>query len=312
MVLHLQGRRVVRAEELAQTFEISERTVYRDIVALGEAGVPVVGEAGVGYSLARGYHLPPVMFTADEALAMAVGQDLVKAMTDDSIAGPMGDALVKIRSVLPVDHQDALDRLRQATAVLSPKGEKVEKLPRRFLLRVQRAAIARAVLNMKYRDREGVGTAREIEPLGVIYFNDAWYVVAWCRMRKGLRHFRVDRMVEIERTGEKYAVREDFTLTKHLESERHGGEASFKAVARMTPGAADSARAERWLGVVDEREISDRELELTFEVGSLEGMAWWILSQAGRAWIVSPDKLRRKVAKMARQVGEKHQDPKPS
>ncbi|MDI1319817.1 MAG: HTH domain-containing protein, partial [bacterium] len=82
MVLHLQGRRVVRASELAEHFSITERTVYRDIAALGEAGVPIVGEAGVGYCLLKGYQLPPVMFTADEATSLVVGGELVKQVTD--------------------------------------------------------------------------------------------------------------------------------------------------------------------------------------------------------------------------------------
>lgn len=308
MVLHLQGRRVVRAEELAREFEISDRTVYRDIAALGEAGVPVIGEAGVGYSLARGYHLPPVMFTADEALALSIGEGLVRAMTDDSVAGPMGKALVKIRSVLPVDHQDTLDRLRQATAVVAPIKPGRTGGVRELLLPVQRAAIARAVLEIHYQDREGTPTTRTIEPLGVIYFNDSWYAVAWCRMREGLRHFRIDRMTKIERTGEKFPVRTDFDLSGHLEAEANNRGESLEVVVRMNPGAADSARRERWLTIKDERVLSRREVELTLQVYSLTGAAWWILSMAGGAHAVSPPELRAEVAAMATGIAKKHQE----
>src|SRR5687768_8048088 len=119
MVVQLQGRRLVRAEELARHFEISLRTVYRDIAALGEAGIPIVGEAGVGYSLLKGYHLPPVMFTSDEASALFFGAKLVDHMTDASLRKQMNTALLKIRSVLPRDRQDHLDRLDRSTAILS-------------------------------------------------------------------------------------------------------------------------------------------------------------------------------------------------
>src|SRR5439155_11114684 len=95
MVLRLQGRRVVRAEDLATHFEISVRTVYRDIAALGEAGIPVMGEAGVGYGLAKGYHLPPVMFTAEEASALFMGGKLVDYLTDASLRKQMDSALLK-------------------------------------------------------------------------------------------------------------------------------------------------------------------------------------------------------------------------
>src|SRR5882762_8641742 len=106
MVLFLQGRRVVRAMELAEHFEITERTVYRDISALCEAGVPISGEAGVGYSLMKGYQLPPVMFTAEEATSLFVGGELVKQFTDASLQAPMMSALDKLRAVLPRDRQD--------------------------------------------------------------------------------------------------------------------------------------------------------------------------------------------------------------
>src|SRR5258705_9298106 len=117
IALRLQSRRVVRAEDLAAHFEISVRTVYRDLAALGEAGIPIIGEAGVGYSLVKGYHLPPVMFTSEEAMALFVGGEMVKQFADASMTGPMESALLKIRSVLPRERQDDLDRLTRATAI---------------------------------------------------------------------------------------------------------------------------------------------------------------------------------------------------
>src|SRR6266568_8789300 len=108
IVVHLQGRRVVRAEEIAAHFEISVRTVYRDIAALGEAGIPILAEAGVGYSLARGYHLPPVMFTAEEASALSIGGKLVEHLTDASLRKQMESALLIDwhRSLLPLKSRD--------------------------------------------------------------------------------------------------------------------------------------------------------------------------------------------------------------
>src|SRR5271154_742128 len=122
MVLHLQGRRVVRAEELATHFSVNIRTVYRDIAALGEAGVPISGEAGVGYCLMKGYQLPPVMFTADEATSLFVGGELVKQFTDASLHGPMTSALDKLRAVLPRDRQDHVERLVNHTLVINRPG----------------------------------------------------------------------------------------------------------------------------------------------------------------------------------------------
>ncbi|MBC8010315.1 MAG: HTH domain-containing protein, partial [Burkholderiales bacterium] len=117
IVLHLQGRRVVRAEDLAGRFAVSLRTIYRDMAALGEGGVPIAGEAGVGYSLVKGYHLPPVMLTADEAGALFLGGALVREFTDDSLRAPSLSALDKLRAVLPPDQRDHVERVGRATLV---------------------------------------------------------------------------------------------------------------------------------------------------------------------------------------------------
>src|SRR5215510_6469295 len=128
IALRLQSRRLVRAEDLAAHFEISVRTIYRDMAALGEAGIPIVSEAGVGYSLLKGYHLPPVMFTAEEASALSVGGKLVEHLTDASLRKQMDSALLKIRSVLPRDRQDYLDRLERSTAIVSRTSKATPRL----------------------------------------------------------------------------------------------------------------------------------------------------------------------------------------
>src|SRR5437870_10711526 len=139
MVLRLQSRRVVRAEDIAAHFEISVRTVYRDIAALGEAGVPIMAEAGIGYSLVKGYHLPPVMFTTEEASALSTGGQLVEHLTDASLRRQMESALLKIRSVLPRDRQDYLDRLRRSTAVTVRPADANSRLSSEALIPIQRA-----------------------------------------------------------------------------------------------------------------------------------------------------------------------------
>src|SRR6266446_3271202 len=153
IALRLQSRRVVRAEDLAGHFEISVRTVYRDIAALGEAGIPILAEAGVGYSLARGYHLPPVMFTAEEASALSIGGKLVEHLTDASLRKQMDSALLKIRSVLPRDRQDYLDRLERSTAVVA-QGHALTPIPRlssQALIPIQRGLAERRVLALEYQ-----------------------------------------------------------------------------------------------------------------------------------------------------------------
>src|SRR5262249_17364585 len=157
--------RVVRAEDLATDFEISVRTVYRDIAALGEAGIPIMAEAGVGYSLVKSYRLPPVMFTAEEASALSLGGKLVENLTDASLRKQMESALLKIRSVLPQDRQDYLDRLERSTAVISRRTNAVPRLASEALIPIQRALAERRVLALDYQGgQRGHPTRRQVEP----------------------------------------------------------------------------------------------------------------------------------------------------
>src|SRR5262249_52000205 len=137
IALRLQSRRVVRAEDLATHFEISIRTIYRDLAALGEAGVPIVGEAGVGCRLMGGYRLPPVMFTTEEASALSMGGMLVEHLTDASLRKQMDSALAKIRSVLPRERQDYLDRLERSTAFVSRSSTDIPRLSSEALTPIQ-------------------------------------------------------------------------------------------------------------------------------------------------------------------------------
>ena len=199
IVVRLQGRRVVRAEDLAAHFEISVRTVYRDLAALGEAGIPIIAEAGVGYSLVKGYHLPPVMFTAAEASALFLGGKLVDHLTDASLRKQMESALMKIRSVLPRDRQDYLDRLERSTAVISRGSMAIPTWSSQVLIPIQRALAERRVLSLDYQGgQRREMTRRQVESLGLVYYSDNWHLIAYCRLRRDVRDFRTDRICKFE------------------------------------------------------------------------------------------------------------------
>jgi predicted DNA-binding transcriptional regulator YafY len=304
MVMQLQGRRLVRAEELARHFEVTVRTVYRDMAALGEAGVPVVGEAGVGYSLVKGYHLPPVMFTAEEATARVVGAEVVKQFADGSLGTPMESSMAKIRSVLPRERQDDLDRLGRATAI---RG--AQRLPsgvdQRVLLPIQQALVSRRVLRLKYRAKErATDTEREVEPLGVVYYGGAWYLVAWCRLRGDLRHFKLERMRGLEVSGERFAVREDFSLKDHLAHSAGEGD-TVPVRVWFSAEAMERVRREHVTGLAEAKE-SRGGFEVAFMTFSLEWLAQWLLSFGADAEALAPTELRAQVRAAAAEVVRRH------
>ena len=306
MVLFLQGRRVVRAEDLAARFEINIRTVYRDIAALGEAGVPISGEAGVGYCLMKGYQLPPVMFTVEEASAFFVGGELVKQFTDASLQGPMASALDKLRAVLPRDRQDHVEKLVSRTIVRGRAGRATPDLAaQRWMVTVQRAVVLRRVLRMTYRglDRDE-DTHREVEPLGVVFYGGAWSLVGWCRLRKDIRHFRVDRIQRLELLPVTFPPRDDFSLVKHMEN--YGEERrSLPVQVWFHRYAQERAQRESYATLIEEKR-RDGGSEFTLYSFSLEWTAQWLLSFGERAEAVAPVKLRRLVCSAAEKIIEKY------
>jgi predicted DNA-binding transcriptional regulator YafY len=307
MVLHLQGRRVVRASELAEHFSITERTVYRDIAALGEAGVPISGEAGVGYSLLKGYQLPPVMFSAEEAVSLFVGGELVKQFTDASLQAPMMSALDKLRAVLPRDRQDHVERLVARTVVYGRSSRKSapEAADQRWLLPVQQGVVLRRVLRMCYQGRERTEeTTRDVEPLGVVFYGGAWYLVAWCRLRTDYRHFRIDRIRRLELTPEKFEVREGFSFKAHME-ESSAREKTLPVRVWFHRSAQERAQRESYATLIEEK-ARDGGAEFALYAWSLEWMAHWLLSFGDRAEALAPAKLRTLVRAEAEKIARLH------
>lgn len=306
MVLHLQGRRVVRAEQLAAHFEVNIRTVYRDIAALGEAGVPISGEAGVGYCLMKGYQLPPVMFTADEASALFVGGELVKQFTDASLHTPMASALDKLRAVLPRDRQDHVERLVNHTLVVNRPGRaEPESAAQRWLLPVQQGVVLRRVLRLTYRGGdEGDETQRDVEPLGVVFYGGAWYLVAWCRLRTDFRHFRVDRIRRLEVTPLVFPPRPDFSLAKHMQ-QSPGREQTIAARIWFARSVQARARRESSATLIEEG-ARDGGREFSLFTWSLEWLARWLLSFGDSAEAVAPAKLRKLVRAGAEKVARRY------
>lgn len=306
MVMHLQGRRVVRASELAAHFEVAERTIYRDIAALGEAGVPISGEAGVGYSLLKGYQLPPVMFTAEEASALFVGGELVKQFTDASLHGPMASALAKLRAVLPRDRQDHVEKLVSRTLVLGRPGRAApEAAAQRWLMTVQQGVVLRRVLRLAYcgRDRDEE-TQRDVEPQGVVFYGGAWYLVAWCRLRADYRHFRIDRIRRLELLPVTFPAREDFSLERHMK-ESDAREQSVQVRVWFCRRSQERARRESYATLI-EGPGRDGGAEFTLYTFSLDWMAPWLLSFGAGAEALAPAKLRQKVRALAAQVADRH------
>jgi predicted DNA-binding transcriptional regulator YafY len=195
----LRGGRLVTARMLADKLEVSERTIYRDIVDLQGSGVPVEGEAGVGYLMRDGYDLPPLMFTRDEIAALVAGARMVRAWGGLSMARAAEEALVKIGAVLP----DGSKPTVEATAIFAPSFEFAEG--QRATLDVVDRAIDRSErLTFAYTDAKGDATQRTVRPLGLYFWGKVWTLLGWCELREDFRGFRIDRIVMPAEAGPRF------------------------------------------------------------------------------------------------------------
>jgi len=309
IVVHLQSRRVVRAEDIAARFEISVRTVYRDLEALGEAGIPIMAEAGIGYSLVKGYHLPPVMFTVEEASALSLSGKLVEHLTDASLRKQMESALLKIRSVLPLERRDYLDRLERSTTVVASSPGPIPRLSSETLIPVQRALADRRVLAMDYQGAQRPGiTKREVEPLGLVYYADNWHLIGYCRLRRDVRDFRTDRIRRVEVRNEVFSGHDDFSLKRYLEAAANEGKFET-ALVKFSMDAMERVRREWSCRLVEEKAERDG-VVVTLLAYSLEWLAAWILSFGSKAIVVAPEELAQLVAAEADKVASKYRPPK--
>ncbi len=300
LILYLQSRRVVTAEEMARHFELSIRTIYRDLAALGEAGVPIAAEAGVGYTLMKGYNLPPVNFSAEEASALVTAAMLVQQFTDESIRAQMNSALLKVRAILPRDRQEQISRLELGMATSTNT-----RLPMQADLSLLQQALAhRRPLRFQYR---GAGkseiTERTVEPLGLVYYLQRWHLIAWCRTRNDYRDFRADRMTFVTALSESFTPREDFRLADFIHTTRPPS--TLSASVKFNPRAADRAKREWWLGIVEEQEVDDG-FVLTLATPEWDGLVSWLLSFGRSATVMAPASLRKLLVKAAGDVAEHH------
>lgn len=203
--------RLLRASDLARELRVSERTIYRDMQSLVLAGVPVEGEAGVGYVLRRGAELPPLMFTPDEARSLALGARMVRAWGDPILEESAKRVLEKVRAVSP----EALQRDLNDPTLMVP-GFHVSRDVRAALGLARQAISEQRKLKLGYMCADGDRTERTIWPLGLVYWGQTWSVGAWCELRKDFRSFRIDRMYFPKLMKQRYRTTKDISLEAFL------------------------------------------------------------------------------------------------
>ena len=307
ILTHLQSKRKVTAQEIADRFNISLRTVYRDVKALDESGVPVIGEAGSGYTVMEGYRLPPVMFTQEEAVSLMLGSKLAAQFTDRSVQKQFDSALFKIKAVLRTTDKEHVDNLTEHVAIFTSRKPE-DGGSSQYLAVLQKAIVDKKVVTIRYEaNYSDEITERSIEPIGLCYYGSAWHLIAWCRMRKGYRDFRINRMKTLHVKEESFSSDNHPSLQTYLdEMIRTHSEGLMEVSILFSKGVVKYLGEQRYYhGFVSEEKAGDF-YRMKFLTGHLDGLARWLLMFTNAVKIEGPSQLRDIMQDLIEELKQQH------
>lgn len=305
ILIQLQSKKVVKGQDLAKRFNISLRTAYRDIKALEESGVPIIGEAGVGYSLMDGYRLPPVMFTKEEAIAFLTAEKLVEKLTDPSTYKTYQSALFKIKAVLRTDDKEHLEKMDDYIEVLRSSYLPQDKKTSDHMQTILKSVSHRKRLSMEYfAHHSQKNSNRDVEPVGIFLMGQYWYMIAYCCLREAYRNFRVDRIQKSVFTEHPFKKQHP-PLKTYLKEITKDEKNLHTIVMRVEANKVKYFGDQKFYnGYVSEKQMGDM-TEMTFLSSSLEGFARWYMMFGDYAEIITPKALKDRVKHLAKTISKK-------
>jgi predicted DNA-binding transcriptional regulator YafY len=327
IILELQGKGRQRAEDLAATFETSKRTIYRDIQALGEAGVPVVSIPGLGYSLMKGYFLPPLSFSTDEATMLILGSDLMAQSFDAQYRSAALSARSKIENVLPEKLREEVhylqNSIRFVTTDAMEQPTETEKL-----FQVRRAIFQHNTIRFCYFTRHPsspvesedesevsaqhftspatttpIPSTREADPYGLVHYLNTWHVIAYCHLRQDTRNFRLDRIDDLVLLPKTFERPANFDMSKSRSNQRR------RIVIRVLfdKEVARWVKESRFYYAASEEETPEG-LLVTLEPHQESEVLQWLLSWGSRVRVLEPETLRKRIAGEAQVMLQNHRE----
>lgn len=296
ILIQLQTKRWITAAEIADRYEISQRTVYRDIRALEEAGVPIGAETGKGYFIVDGYHLPPVMFTREEAGAMLIAGKLVDKLTDSSVRNWYMSGTDKIKSILPEKDKTMLEEMNEQVEVFHAKQSADYEYPDNFLTTIQKALGEGKCLTIDYHAQysQEKTSGRVIDPLGLVFYGNAWHLIGYCKLRSEMRDFRVDRIIQLEVTSEYASEKRRGELKKYFQDLWLSSDL-FEVKVWFDQTLIQYLKSSKYyFGYIDEYPDGDG-VVMSFAVNDYSYMAHWLLSFGSKIKVIQPIELEKRM-----------------
>ncbi|WP_211196197.1 YafY family protein [Flavobacterium sp. H122] len=297
ILIQLQSKKIVRAQDLADRFNVSLRTIYRDVRTLEASGVPIYSEAGIGYSLMDGYRLPPIMFTREEASSFIAAEKLMQKFTDTALDKNYKSAMYKLKAVLKNSDKDWVDAIESKVIMQSNQKLFNENAPNALALFFESIAERKQIL-LSYQtfDTEEINE-RRIEPVGVFHENNFWYVLGYCHLRNDYRQFRTDRIQQIQKTDIDF-IMEHKSLEELLHKETPLSTLTKVRILVDTKIARYLTWERKQYGFVSEKKVGNQK-EMTFMCYDIrESFPRWFLMFADYSEIIEPKELKTRVLEL--------------
>ncbi|EFM08442.1 helix-turn-helix type 11 domain protein [Paenibacillus curdlanolyticus YK9] len=306
ILLELQRRGVVRAEDLAKRLETSVRTIYRDMEALSIAGIPLRSTPGIGYELMEGFFLPPIQFTALEASMLLLGGDYIANTFDHAYGEIAHTAQAKIEAIMPEQQRLQVRQLRDSIHYLNLDETyhipPIDEAEQQTLGLVRRAVLEQRALSFTYRSRrtspyaseEEAPTARSVHPYGLFHSRGSWSFVGHCTLRGELRQFRLDRMASAALLTDTFERPESFRMNAYEPEQNFYQEVTVSFAKAAIPWVRENPSF--YLTSLEERE---HDALATFHCRQEEDLLQWVLSWGQHARVLQPQSLRDRVREHA-------------
>ncbi len=288
ILTQLQSKSIVRAQDLAEKFDVSIRTIYRDIKTLENAGVPIFGEAGSGYSLVDGYKLPPVMFTKEEVLSFITAEKLMQKFSHESLDSHYNSAMEKVKAVIRNSEKTMVQNIENQIDVYTHRPEKPDAA-KNIIPTILESIAEKKQLKISYQNVRDEPSERTVEAVGIFYEISYWYMMAFCTMRKDFRQFRIDRILKIEKTENLFLQNYGNIIDYRKKSDDRKVEVKLLVEKKIMPHLVNS---KIYYGLIAEEETENGML-LTFETEWIdEGFPRWLITFLDYAQIIEPENLK--------------------
>ncbi|CAA6829631.1 MAG: Unknown protein [uncultured Aureispira sp.] len=301
----LQTKKIIKASNISERFGISLRTVYRDISTLKNAGIPIIGDPGIGYSIMDGYRLPPIMFNEGEALALLTAEKFIGKITDKTTQASYSEAMTKIKATLRSTDKESLAVLEDSISFSNYTLWENKS----YLQDLFKSIASKVVLKIEYQKADGSTSLRKIESIGCYHQYNNWYLVAYCQNRAAYRTFKMNRILHLQ-VLDQYFDTEHISLQTYIDQQTQAwrDQQQFQSVevAFHKSILQHAERRKYYFGFVQQVEAGDL-VRMKFLNSSMEFIARWLLQFGNRATVLEPLELKDRIKELATELYEHYQ-----